>query len=159
MENKNVKYCQYCGKVALVLTGPEHFIGPGCGIFPREAKNAPTTENYYKFIAVKYCRECSERQRAAYNSYRQQKHRRKNSYEKRILKREINQQKKQIKFRDNLLDRYIEENQELQQEVSELRLQLEAQRAAAYQQGREDTRRSLTGRVLEGLGNRLTGKT
>ena len=158
MENRNVKFCLDCGRPAIVLTGPDAYTGPGCGTVPRAARNAPTTDSWHRWIATRYCEDCAAEHKRKFNAKRQRKHRRKHSYEKRLLKREINRTKKRVQFQGRMLEAFTERNQQLESEIVTLRLQLEEQRESAYRQGRQDERHRLTGRVLEGLGNRLTGR-
>ena len=149
MENKNVKYCLDCGQPALVLEGPDRYLGPGCGKFTKSERAAPTTTNFHRFIAVKYCPVCAERHKREFNAKRQQAHRRKHKAEKMLLRRQITAQKKISLSKQRQLEREQErrkaaedEVEDLREEIRRLRAQAEKTAAAAYQQGqREEAQR------------------
>ena len=145
MENRNIRFCQDCGRAAVRLTGPDKYMGPGCGIVPAKAKDTPTTTNFHKFIATRYCETCAERHRREFAAKRQQRHRKKHKAEKMVLRRSITVQKKINLSVQRQLEREQERRKEaenaaeaLRREIRHLQAQLQDTAAAEYRRGRTD---------------------
>ena len=86
MENQNIKYCQLCGKVAICYTGG--------GSVPRTA--APKTDNWNRFIAVRYCPKCGEKRKQENAAWRQRRFRERKRETVKDLRRIINRQTKAL---------------------------------------------------------------
>ena len=129
MENKNIKRCPDCGKIACVYTG----FGP-LSLPANLPKSAPRTGNWHSFIARKCCPSCAAARRTTFNQLRQRRYRRSRRAERRELKSTISKQSKAIKRAETLLNLCDEKIAALESQVA----QLKAQNRAAYQQ---DTRR------------------
>ena len=141
MENQNIKYCQLCGKVAICYTGG--------GSVPRTA--APKTDNWNRFIAVRYCPKCGEKRKQENAAWRQRRFRERKRETVKDLRRVINRQTRALQKAESIIDEFEERTHALERRIREL----EAADRDFYLAGRKDERTNLHGKLIGAVLNRI----
>ena len=136
--NPNLKFCKDCEQPALF------YIGSGA-VPPRRLK-VPTTDNWHKFIATRYCPECAEHWKKQRDIWRHQAYRRRKRNQRGEMRKTINRQSKEMKAAANALYNANNAIFDLQERIGELERQIEIlkdEKAIEYRRGKSDERRGL----------------
>ena len=137
-ENPNLKFCKDCEQPALFYTG--------CGATPPRRLKVPTTDNWHKFIATKYCPSCAESWRKSRDCWRHQAFRRRRREMNNNLRKTVNQQSRQMKQAENALynaDRLLFDMEEKIKKLERTIAILEDEKIAEYKKGKADERRGM----------------
>ena len=141
MESENMKYCQSCGKIAIVFMNG--------GRIPGTA--APKTDNWHKFIATRYCPVCAERWKKQKDAWRHQAFRERKRETVKDLRRVINRQTRALQKAESIIDEFEERTHTLERRIREL----EAADRDFYLAGRKDERTNLHGKLIGAVLNRI----
>ena len=137
-ENPNLKICKDCEQPAIFYTGG--------GATPPKRLKVPTTDNWHKFIATKYCPSCAESWRKSRDCWRHQAYRHRRREMRNNLRKTVNRQSKEMKQAANALYNANNALFDLQERIGELERQIEIlkdEKVIEYRRGKSDERRGM----------------